>query len=98
MLQSDHQDLQRLLHQLLAGVGEQQVVVRDAVTHRVVAADHVEQGCEERQGVSAAGKQSVKTVRPNEEEEEHAVQGPKRYTRVSTVHNQYKKQFLLKSI
>lgn len=67
VLQSDHQDLERLLHQLLVGVREQQVVVWDAVAHGVVAAHHVEQGCEERQGVSAAGKQSVQAVRANED-------------------------------
>lgn len=52
VLQRHDEDLDRLLHQLLPVVGEEQVVVRDAVAHRVVGAHHVEQGGEERQGVS----------------------------------------------
>lgn len=52
MLQGDDEDLHGLLHQLLPVVGEQQVVVGDAVAHGVVGAHHVEQGGEEGQGVS----------------------------------------------
>lgn len=52
MLQGDDKDLDGLLHQLLPVVREQQVVVRDAVPHRVVGTHHVEQGGEERQGMS----------------------------------------------
>ena len=52
MLQSDDEDLDGVLHQLLPVVGDQQVVVGDAVAHRVVGTHHVEQGGEERQGVS----------------------------------------------
>lgn len=57
VLQGDDKDLDRLLHQLLPVVGEQQVVVRDAVPHRVVGTHHVEQGGEQRQGMSGGGSE-----------------------------------------
>lgn len=53
VLQRHDEDLNGLLHQLLPVVGEEQVVVRDAVAHRVVGAHHVQQGGEQRKGVSA---------------------------------------------
>lgn len=53
VLQRHDEDLHRLLHQLLPVVGEEQVVVRDAVAHRVVGAHHIQQRGEQRQGVSA---------------------------------------------
>lgn len=52
MLQGHYEDLYGLLHQLLTVVGEEQVVVGDPVTHRVISAHHVQQGGEERQSVS----------------------------------------------
>lgn len=52
VLQSHDENLNRLLHQLLPVVREEQVVVGDAVAHRVVGAHHIEQGGEERQRVS----------------------------------------------
>ncbi len=58
VFQGDDKDLDRLLHQLLPVVGEQQVVVRDAVPHRVIGTHHVEQRCEQRQGMS--GREAVK--------------------------------------
>lgn len=42
MLQSDNEDLHRLLHQLLPVVREEQVVVRDAVAHRIVGTHHIQ--------------------------------------------------------
>lgn len=56
LLQGDDEDLDRLLHQQLPLVGEQQVVVREAVADGVVRTHHVEQGGEERQGVSEGSK------------------------------------------
>ena len=53
MLQRHNEDLHSLLHQLLAVVGEEQVVVRDAVAHWIIGAHHVQQRGEERQSVSA---------------------------------------------
>lgn len=53
VLQRHDEDLYGLLHQLLPVVREEQVVVRDAVAHRIVGAHHVQQGGEQRQGVSA---------------------------------------------
>lgn len=52
MLQGDDEDLDCLHHQLLPLVRGQQVVVRDAVSDRVVSTNHVEQGGEEGEGVS----------------------------------------------
>jgi len=62
VLQGDNKDLERLLHQLLPVVGEQQVVVREAVAHRVVGTHHVEQGGEQGQGMSAAAKHGWRSV------------------------------------
>lgn len=56
VLQGDDKDLDGLLHQLLPVVWEQQVVVRDAVAHGVVGTNHIEQGGEQRQGVSAKNR------------------------------------------
>lgn len=56
LLKGDDEDLDRLLHQQLPLVGEQQVVVGEAVADGVVGAHHVEQGGEERQGVSERSK------------------------------------------
>lgn len=52
MLQGYDKDLERLLHQLLPVVGEQEVVVGDPVAHRVVGTHHVEQRGEQRQRMS----------------------------------------------
>lgn len=52
VLQGDDEDLDRLHHQLLPLVREQQVVVGDSVSDGVVGANHVEQGGEEGEGVS----------------------------------------------
>lgn len=41
VLQSHDEDLHGLLHQLLPVVREEQVVVGDAVAHRVVGAHHI---------------------------------------------------------
>lgn len=49
-----------MLHQLLTGVGEEHVVVGDAIAHRVVGAHHIEEGGEEGQGMPAGmGQQGV---------------------------------------
>lgn len=53
LLQGDDKDLDRLLHQLLPVVWEQQVVVGEAEAHGVVGADHVEQRGEQRKDMSA---------------------------------------------
>lgn len=55
VLQGHDEDLHRLLHQLLPVVREEQVVVGDAVAHRVVGAHHIQQRGEQRQRVSARG-------------------------------------------
>ena len=55
VLQGDDEDLHGLLHQLLPVVGEEQVIVRDAIAHRVVGTHHVYQGGEERQGMPEVG-------------------------------------------
>lgn len=52
MLQGDNKDLDRMHHQLLPLVGEQQVVVREAVSDGVIGAHHVEQRGEQREGMS----------------------------------------------
>lgn len=52
MLQRHDEDLHSLLHQLLPVVREEQVVVRDAVTHWIVGTHHVQQRGEQRQSVS----------------------------------------------
>lgn len=52
MLQSHDEDLHSLLHQLLPVVREEQVVVRDAVAHRIICAHHIQQRGEQRQSVS----------------------------------------------
>lgn len=59
VLQSDDEDLDRLLNQLLPVVGEQQVVVGNAVTHRVVRAHHVDQGGKQGQGMSKERAQII---------------------------------------
>lgn len=53
VLQSHDENLHRLLHQLLPVVREEQVVVGDAVAHRVIGTHHIQQRGEERQRVSA---------------------------------------------
>lgn len=63
MLQGHNEDLYRLLHQLFPVVGEQQVVVRDPITHRIISAHHVEQRREQRQGVSV--KKNIKNTSGN---------------------------------
>lgn len=55
VLQGHDEDLHRLLYQLLPVVREEQVVVGDAVAHRVVGAHHIQQRGEQRQRVSARG-------------------------------------------
>lgn len=60
MLQSHDEDLHCLLHQLLPVVGEEQVVVGDAVAHRVVGTHHIQQRGEQRQRVSV-GTDGVST-------------------------------------
>lgn len=62
MLQGHYEDLHSLLHQLLTVVGEEQVVVGDPVTHRVISAHHVQQGGEERQSVSLRKTDNVSDV------------------------------------
>ena len=52
-------NLQRGLHEGLPGVREHEVVVRQPVTHRVVGANHVQQGREQGQGVSAGANVEV---------------------------------------
>lgn len=59
VLQAHDEDLHRLLHQLLPVVGEEQVVVRDAVAHRVVGTHHIQQRGEQRQRVSAGVSEST---------------------------------------
>lgn len=51
VLQSDDEDLHCLFNQLLPVVRKQQVVVGNAVAHRVVCTHHVNQGCKQRQGM-----------------------------------------------
>lgn len=63
VLQSHDENLHRLLHQLLPVVREEQVVVGDAVAHRVVGAHHIQQGGEERQRVSAGTTRRRQRVR-----------------------------------
>lgn len=53
MVQGDNKHLSSLLHQRLPVVREEQVVVGDAVAHRVVGTHGVEERGEERQCVSA---------------------------------------------
>lgn len=53
MVQGDNEHLSGLLHQGLPVVREEQVVVGDAVAHRVVGTHGVEERGEERQCVSA---------------------------------------------
>lgn len=53
MVQGDDKHLSSLLHQGLAVVGEEQVVVGDPVAHRVIGTHGVEERGEERQCVSA---------------------------------------------
>lgn len=65
VLQRHDEDLNRLLHQLLAVVGKEQVVVRDAVAHRVVGTHHVQQGGEQRQRVSVGRRRVSKTCAQN---------------------------------
>lgn len=52
MLQRHNEDLYGLLHQLLPVVREEQMVVRDAVAHRIIGTHHVEQRGEQGQGMS----------------------------------------------
>ncbi len=52
MLQCHNEDLHSLLHQLLPVVGEEQVIVRDAVAHRIIGAHHIQQRGEQRQSMS----------------------------------------------
>lgn len=51
VLQSNDEDLDRLLHKLLPVVWEQQVVVGNAIAHRVIRTHHVDQRSKQRQGV-----------------------------------------------
>lgn len=51
MLQGHDEDLYGVLHQLLTVVGEEQVVVGDAISHGVVGTHHVEEGGEKGQGM-----------------------------------------------
>lgn len=52
MLQRHNEDLYSLLHQLLPVVREEQVVVRDAIAHRIIGAHHIQQRGEQRQSMS----------------------------------------------
>ena len=52
-------NLQRGLHEGLPGVREHEVVVRQTVTHRVVGANHVQEGRKQGQGVSTGADVEV---------------------------------------
>lgn len=63
MLQRHNEDLHSLLHQLLPVVREEQVVVRDAITHWIIGTHHIQQRGEQRQSMSR--DKQMKTVLAN---------------------------------
>lgn len=62
VLQSHYEDLDSMLHQHLSVVREHQVIVGDTVTHCVIGTHHVEERCEERQGMSGRRRKKLGLV------------------------------------
>lgn len=60
MLQRHDEDLHCLLHELLPVVGEEQVVVWDAVAHWVIGTHHIQQRGEQRKSMSRGGNVKIR--------------------------------------